>query len=43
MVAPTRPFAGTVDAVELATDVVIGRVDSEQPTTANKIMTSTSG
>ena len=33
----------TVVAVEPATDVVIGGVDSEQPTRANKIVASTSG
>ena len=44
MVAPTRPLAGTATAVEPATAVVIGGcVDPEQPTTANKIVASTSG
>src|ERR1700736_1691522 len=44
MVEPTRPVAGAVIAVELATDVAFGGgVDSEQPIAAIKIVTSTSG
>ena len=44
MVAPTRPVAGAVIAVEPATDVAIGGgVDSEQTIAAIKIVTSTSG
>jgi len=44
MVAPARPVAATVIVVEPATDGVTGGgVDAEQPTTANKIVASTSG